>query len=197
MRIVLLTLISSILIFSCKGQTKSPAKEVFNEDFNWRIRIPEGFESVPAEEWLKMQNRGADAIEKTYDSKVENNATTIFVFRSDRFNYFESNYQPFDTASDGDYLENFSNVNGILFGTFEAQMPGAKLDSSSSQEIIGGMLFQTFKIKMSFPNKMEMDFFMYSRLFENREFTVNIMTVDKNKQKVLLDAWKNSKFGSE
>jgi hypothetical protein len=36
---------------------------------------------------------------------------------------------------------------------------------------------------------------MYSRLFGNRQFTVNIMTFDEQKQKLLLDASKNSKFG--
>lgn len=144
-----------------------------------------------------MQNKGADAIEKTYDAKVENKAKTIFVFKSDQFNYFESNYQPFDTITDGSYLESFRNVNSLLYGTFEAQMPNVKLDSSSSQEIIDGKAFQTFKVRIAFPNKMVMDFLMYSRLFEDKEFTVNIMTVDNDKQRVLLNAWKNSKFGTE
>ena len=60
----------------------------------------------------------------------EDNAKTIFVFQSDQFNYFESNYQFFDTTNDGNYLESFKEVNNILYGTFEAQMKGAKLDSS-------------------------------------------------------------------
>lgn len=195
--IFIVLLLSSILPQSCKGQTKSPPKEVVNKDFNWRIQIPEGFESVSAEQWTKMQNKGADAIEKTYDAKVENKAKTIFVFKSDQFNYFESNYQPFDTTTDGDYLESFRNVNSMLYGTFEAQMPNAKLDSSSSQETINGKVFQTYKVTITFPNKMVMDFMMYSRLFASREFTVNIMTVDKDKQRVLLNAWRNSKFGAE
>ena len=192
-----LLLISLVLFQSCKGQTKSTPKEIVNKDFNWRIQIPEGFESVPAEQWAKMQNRGADAIERTYDAEVENKAKTIFVFKSDQFNYFESNYQPFDSKTDGDYFENFRDVNNLLYGTFEAQMPNAKLDSTSCQETIDGKRFQTFKVTISFPNKMVMEFLMYSRLFKNREFTVNIMTVDKEKQKVLLHAWRNSKFSAE
>ena len=76
-------------------------------------------------------------------------------------------------------------------------MPNVKLDSSSSQETINGKVFQRFKVTIIFPNKMVMDFLMYSRLFASREFTVNIMTVDKDKQRVLLNAWRNSKFGAE
>ena len=184
----------AITVQACNGQTQTTKKEVYNADFNWIINIPESFDTVSAEQWSKIQNKGADAIEKTYDQKVENNAKTIFVFKNDQFNYFESNYQPFDTSEDGDYLETFKSVNNILYGTFEAQMPDAKLDSVSGQETIDGLIFQTFKVTITFPNKMVMDFWMYSRLFGKKEFTVNIMTVDKRKQKLLLEAWTNSKF---
>ena len=192
----------SLLLFSsvfqgCHGQVKPAPIEIFNEEFNWRIQIPQGFESVSAEQWMKMQNRGAEAIEKTYDTEVENHSKTIFVFKSDQFNYFESNYQPFDTAADGNYLENFRNVNDVLYGTFEAQMPNAKLDSASSQETIDGKLFQTFKTTIVIPGKITMEYLMYSRLFGKKEFTVNIMTVDKEKQNVLLKAWRNSKFDAK
>lgn len=193
----LAVLILSVFLQSCKGQAKTPAKEIFNKVFNWRIQIPEGFESVSAEQWMKMQNKGANAIEKTYDAKVENQAKTIFVFKSDQFNYFESNYQPFDTTTDGDYLETNRGVNGVLYGTFEAQIPNAKLDSASSEETIDGKVFQKFSITIEFPNKMVMKSLMYSRLFGNKEFSVNIMTVDPQKQKVLLDAWRTSKFGGK
>jgi hypothetical protein len=195
MRTLFLTLlILLVLLQSCKGQVRTTAKEIFNKEFNWRIKIPEGFDTVSSEQWMKMQNRGADAIEKTYDAKVENQAKTIFVFKSDQFNYFESNYQPFNPATDGNYLESFRNVNNLLYGTFEAQIPNAKLDSASSQEVICGKLFQTFRVTITIPNKITMECLMYSRLFANREFTVNIMTVDKEKQKLLVSAWRNSKF---
>jgi hypothetical protein len=192
---ILTFLITFSLLQNGTGQVKS--REIVNKDFNWRIEIPEGFESVSAEEWTKMQNRGADAIEKTHDVKVENNAKTIFVFKSDQFHYFESNYQPFDSKTDGNYLENVKDVNQLLYSTFEAQMPGARLDSVSSQETIDGKVFQVFKILVSIPDKITIELLMYNRLFGNREFTVNIMTVNKEKQRVLLNAWRNSKFGTE
>ncbi|WP_300570410.1 hypothetical protein [Flavobacterium sp.] len=183
-----------LILQGCNGQTKTKKKEIFNKDFNWTITIPENFETVTPEQWMRLQNKGTDAIEKTYGEKIENNAKTIFVFRNDQFNYFESNYQPFDSLKDGSYDESFKEVNKMLYGTFEAQMPEAKLDSISSKETINGLTFNKFKTTIYFPNKMVMDFLIYSRLFDKREFTVNIMTVDKEKQKILLDAWKNSKF---
>lgn len=189
-----LLLIAFGFLISCKGQTKSEQKTIYNRDFKWTISIPAGFDTVSANKWAHMQNRGAEAIEKTYDAQVENNARTLFVFQSDQFNYFESNYQPFDTTQDGNYLENFKEVNNMLYGTFEAQMKGAKLDSSSSTQVISGLTFQTFKVVITFPNKMVMNWQMFSRLFGKKEFTVNIMTVDKQKEKELLNSWLTSKF---
>ena len=62
---------------SCLGQT-SPKKEIYNKDFNWTISIPENFDTVTAEQWAKIQNKGADAIEKTFEEKIDNN------FRNER-----------------------------------------------------------------------------------------------------------------
>jgi hypothetical protein len=196
MRTLLLPLLITFAFFHTgKSQVKSSSKEFFSKEFNWTIQIPEGFEPVSAEEWKKMQNRGLEAIEKTYDTEVENMAKTIFVVKNGLFNYFEANYQPFNKEKDGDYLESFKEVNSIVYGTFEAQMPNAKLDSASSQETIDGKVFQTFKVTITVPNIIVMEFLMYSRLFGDKEFTVNSLTVDKEKRRVLLEAWRSSKFG--
>ncbi|MFI5206158.1 MAG: hypothetical protein ACHQVK_04415, partial [Candidatus Paceibacterales bacterium] len=99
-----------------------------------------------------MQNKGTDMIEKTYDTKVDNQAKEIFVFRSDQLNYFESNYQPFDTAVDGDYLESCKSVDDILYQTFATQMKDVKIDTSTSVEKIDNLEFQTLKMKATYPN---------------------------------------------
>ena len=183
----------TIIFQSCNGQT-TPKKEIYNKDFNWTITIPENFQNVSAEEWEKMQNKGADAIEKTYDEEVINQSKTIFVFKNDQLNYFESNYQPFDTAIDGDYFESCKNVNNMLYETFITQLPDIKIDSVSTIEKIDNLEFQLFKMKVEYPNKMVLNVLMYSRLFDKKEFSVNIMYVDNNKGKQMLESWKKSKF---
>ena len=180
----------------CKGQT-NPQREIYNRDFNWTITIPEKFDTVSGEQWAKIQNRGADAIEKTYNEKVDNRAKTIFVFKSDQLNYFESNYQPFDIATDGDYLESCKAINEMLYQTFVTQMDGIKIDTTSSIEKIDNLEFQTLKMKVVYPNKMVLNVFMFSRLFGKKELSVNIMYVDKAKGDLMLTAWQQSKFGKK
>ena len=125
---------------------------------------------------------------------MENRAKTLFVLQYDQMNYFESNTQPYDEIADGNYLETSQEVNKIAFGTFESQMPAAKLDSASSTTVIDGLTFQTFKVNIQLPNKKILKWTMYNRLFKDRELTVNIMAVDVEKEKELLKAWTNSKF---
>ncbi|WP_304064368.1 hypothetical protein [Pedobacter glucosidilyticus] len=192
-RLKYLLICLTIAIQCCNGQTK-PKKEIYNKDFNWTITIPENFQNVSAEEWSKLQNKGADAIEKTYDEKVINQSKTIFVFKSDQLNYFESNYQPFDIAIDGNYLESCKNVNNMLYETFKTQMPDIKIDSTSTIEKIDNLEFQTFKMKVEYPNKMVLNVLMFSRLFDKKELSVNIMYVDNNKGQQMLESWRKSKF---
>lgn len=183
-----------IVIFqSCNGQ-KTTKQEIHNKDFNWTITIPENFENVSNADWEKMQNKGADAIEKTYESEVINQSKTIFVFKSDQLNYFESNHQPFDPSVDGDYLKSCKAVDEVLYETFKAQLPGIKIDTTRTVEEIDNLEFQTLKMKVEYPNKMILNLIMFSRLFEKREFTVNIMYVDKLKGQKMLDSWRESKF---
>lgn len=183
-----------LLLSSCTGQTKTEPKTLYNEDFKWTITIPENFINVSPQEWAKMQNKGLDAVENTYGEEVINQAKIIFVFKNADFNYMESNYQPFDVEVDGDYLESCKGVNEILFETFKTQMPNAKIDSISSVEKISNLNFQTFKMKINFPNGMTMHSQMYSRLFDKKEFSVNVMYVDEKQGGKMIEAWTKSKF---
>lgn len=181
------------LLMSCSGQT-SQQKEIYNEEFKWSIGIPADFENVSETEGKKLQDKGISAIEKTYGQPVENHAKPIFVFRSGQLNYFESNYQPFDEAVDGDYRESFRAVNQMIYETFMARMPGVRIDTVSATAMIDGLDFSTYNMKIVYPNEMVMDFTMYSRLFDKKELTVNIVYVDEAKGDQMKQAWLASKF---
>jgi len=185
---------ASFVLTSCKTRPDSAAKTLHNNDFNWTITIPENFTSVSPEAWEKLQNKGAQAIEKTYGEKVENQSTTIFVFKNGDYNYLESNYQLFDPEVDGDYRESCRTVNEIVYETFVSQIPRAKIDSATSVERIGGLDFHSFKLVLDLPNGMKIRSMMYSRLFEEKDFAVNITYVDDEAGEKMREAWLSSTF---
>jgi hypothetical protein len=193
--LLLITLLASAVFAGCSEREKAKERLIYNNDFKWTITIPEDFDTLTPKEWAKIQGQGADAIEKTYGTELENNAKTIFVFRNSKFNYFESNWQPYDTTGTASYEESCQAVNDMLYGTFEAQMPDVRLDSASSTENISGLQFRVFKVRIGLPEGKDLECRLYSRLFGNREFSVNITTLDKEKRAALLKAWRGSKFG--
>jgi len=191
---IILCLVLAVVTVNAQN---TPAKDFYSKEFDWTITIPENFESVSAEEWAKLQNRGAEAIESTTGEKIESRAKTVFVFRTDQLNCFESNYQPFDVAIDGDHAESCRQVNEVLYQTFVTQMEGITVDTASTYQTIDGLQFYTTEITVAYPTKMVLHVFMFSRLFGKKEFTVNVMYVNKEKGKVMLAAWRKSKFGKK
>jgi hypothetical protein len=183
-----------VLFAACSKPT--PSVEVYNKDFGWTIVIPEGFDSVKTEDQAKMLEKGKAAVEETYGKEVENETKSIFLFRSGLTNYIEANQQSFDVAVDGDYLESRKALNEVLYDTFIDQIPGSKLDTTTSIEEIDNLDFYKTEIIVTYPNEMVMNVLMYSRLFDDKDFSVNIMYTDEEKGKQMKEAWLASRFSS-
>lgn len=190
MKIYLLTVLS--LIFHSSNGQETPKKELFNKEFNWTITIPENFENVSPEYLEELENKGLEAIEETYGDTPINKSTVIFAFRNKQ-NYFEANHQPFDVEVDGNYNEVWQEVNQILYNTFRAKIPTAKIDTTISNEIIDKLKFKKFEMKIKYQNQV-MTYTMYNRLFGKKELTVNMVYSDKLKGQKMLESWRKSKF---
>lgn len=182
----------TLLLSACEEPREQ--RDLYNEMFDWSINIPENFERVNAEDWEKIRSRGLDAIEDSHDEEVQDRAVTIFTFRDGEMNYLESNYQPYDIDVDGPYLRTTREVNQILYKTFQDQLPNTTIDSSYSVEKISDLDFQTFSLKITFPNQVSLNSIMYSRLFNNKELTVNILYVDSLAGSKMKKVWQNSIF---
>ena len=192
--IKVLSLVFLAGIQSCYSQAKTNPETVHIKDFNWTVTIPENFQLIEEREWDETEKQGQDAIEETFGEELVNQAVTIFAYKNDRFNNFEANWQPYDPEIDGEYQETYHMVNEILYQTFESQMPGAKLDSVTSKQQISGLEFRRFDITIDFPNGVRMKTIGFSRLFGEREFTVNITYIDEKIGKKMLDAFLGSRF---
>ena len=119
----------------------------------------------------------------------------IFSFKTDQMNYFECSYQPFDPAADGDYLKTKQAVNDMLYKTLITQLQGVKVDTTMIVEKISNLEFHTFITTVKYPNKMILHMLLYYRLFDKKEFAMNIFYKDEEKGQQMLNAWKSSRFG--
>ena len=187
-------LILLLLFSSCNSLTESDSETLKIDAFNWTVNIPNNFVPINQDEWNKKITKGMIAIEKTFEQPVDNQAVTIFAYKNGKFNVFEANWQPYDIEVDGNYLESCNEINKMIFQTFESQLPDAKFDSISSVQKISGLIFQRFDIVIDYPNGIKMNTISFSRLFDKKEFTMNITSVDEEIGQKMLDAFLNSKF---
>lgn len=186
-------LVASVVGFHSCEQPREP-RDLHNDLFNWSIDIPDSFEKVNSKELEQLKAKGRDALEDSFSENIEDKSTTIFTFKKGELNYMESNYQPYDTGVDGSYLHSTREVNKTLYTTFQEQMPGMQIDSSSSIEKISELEFQAFTLTITFPNNVSLNSKMYSRLFNDKELTVNIMYVDSLAGAEMINVWQNSIF---
>ena len=166
----------------------------YDTTFNWSIIIPDGFFSVTPEEWAVMQNRGKEAFEESLDGEIIEPATTILVVKKNQFNYIEANYMVND-PEDGTPEETVHLVGDLMYLTLQDQMPGLPIDSSYSNVLISGLDFTLFTININFEEQQLMlRIEMYSHVFEDKDFTLNIMYMDEEQGLLMKDAWFASKF---
>ncbi len=190
--VILLSLLT-LLSISCSNRKKT-AQEFYDENFKWKITIPDNLEAANPEKWEKTRQKGKQMIEDTYNDEVGDYTIPIFTFNDGQFNVFESMYETFDPEVDGDFLENNKFVNEILYETFITQMPGIIVDTLTTIEQIDNLDFYVFKIKVTYPNEITLNILMYSRLFDKKSFGLNIIYREEEIGQKMLDAWKNSTF---
>jgi hypothetical protein len=179
----------------CAAQIDTTGK-FYNAMFKWRISIPPNFSNINAADFAKIQEKGQTAIESVVDGKIENQAKQLFVIRSDQFHYMEANYQPFNFKTDGSHLQSFKTVADILYKTFISKMSGVKIDTVYSNEIIDKLSFRCLKLIINISEKNKLHMYMFSKLFDpNKEFSLVLMFMDKDKGALMLDAWRKSTFG--
>jgi len=190
-RLFLLSIIGFLILTSCN---KEGVRVIANDDFKWTVTVPKKFKELSESEWDKVEDKGVETFESVYGEEVENRATTIFAYKNGKFQTFESNYQIHDLETEGDYFESNKEVNQIMYETFEKTIPNATLDSISSKQMIDGLEFDRFEINIDFPNGIEMTTVGYSRLFNDKDFTINIVYTKESVGKELIKNILNSKF---
>lgn len=197
MRPLYVTFFFTFVFLNCKGQTntKPNSKEYAFPQVGWRIDVPSSFTVMDSAQIEAMTNKGISAIENTYDTTLDFRATkTLISITKGQYNFLSSTITLFDPKQDGDWSEVNSLLKNVIVETFQSQAPAMKIDTSSSVEKIGGIEFQKFHVVTTYPNKMVMNTFMYSRLHKGFDYGINISYTDEKIGKELMAILATSKF---
>lgn len=187
-----------LLFFVALVSAQVPGEKFTYKPLGWTIELPKGYSLISEEEGQRVQDKGVKMIEATYDTDLEDvlePTTTLFMLKNGPTNYMEANLQAFDPAKDGDFNEVNREVSGIILQTFKDQMPkAAKVEMSVSNEVVGGKKFFVAHYIIMLPGSIKLDMFMYSRLFAKKNLTINIMYLDNEQGKILMNSLRSSVF---
>ncbi|MFT3704516.1 MAG: hypothetical protein QM802_19265 [Agriterribacter sp.] len=165
-----------------------------SKEIGWTIEIPKNWTVISKDKIESNDQKGLDAIEKSTGSKVDMKSLKHLIsFQKNQFNIFTSTSEPVKEAFSGEYQQNNKELNEIIYKTFTDQ--GIKVDSLSGKEMIQGLEFNTFRTTIHGPDgKVILNQILYSRLINGFDFGVNINYNNEEDKKVMIDAWKKSKF---
>jgi hypothetical protein len=183
---------SILLTLTCNFQGKPTS--FFDKQFNWKMEIPSGFIPMSNEQLLKYSNTGSKAISKTTGTDFKDQGQMICIFQKNAINTFSASYDTYDSTTDGSLSEICQHSMELIYTTYQTQLKGAKIDTSSSIEIIDSLAFNAFKIIMHGPNQRIVTMVFYERIFDDKIFSININYGDEKIGAEIIEAWKKSKF---
>lgn len=190
-RSVLLIILFSLL--SCKKQIN---KKTFIEEFQWEITLPSNFKKINEEKWEKTKNEGKENITNNTNLKLINESKLIFVIENGEFNRFDANYmsKKLFVAPNTTFKKSFDKINTITYDSFLNTAPNAKIDTTSSIEIIDGLKFYKFEMNTKIDESFVINSKSYKRLFNDKVLSININYINNELGIEMLNSLRNSKF---
>ncbi|WP_379087013.1 hypothetical protein [Pedobacter sp. UC225_65] len=187
-----------IVLAACNSSTPqqeaNAAANYTNKELGWTITIPEGYKLISKAKIEVNDQKGKEAINKVYEGEVNTDSLKHLVsFQKNQLNIFDSTIEPYVEKYPGEYETNNQALKKLLFDTYNNQK--IKIDTLSGKEVVQGLDFNAFYIKVYGPSgAVLMHQVMYSTLLKGYDFGVNINYNNEEDKKILMDAFKNSKF---
>lgn len=162
--------------------------------FDISINIPEGYKTIPKEQREKDQAEELKAMEKALKQELLSRSQYLFSFEDSTGNGIEASYRYFDPTVSG-YFEKDIRFNAeAVIKSIQERVPGTVCDSSYSEELIDGRVFNAYMINVSINETPIITFNTFTRLFENYQLTFEVCSDTKENKVYLLDLLKNCKI---
>ena len=163
-------------------------------EVGWTINIPDGWQVITKDKMNALDAKGKEAISKTYNGDIDTKELkNLISFQKDQFNMFESTAQPLKEDTVGQYQQQNKAVNALVYDTYTSQ--GIKVDTASGKETIQGIVLNKLTMTIYAPNgEILLHQVMFSQLINGYDFGASISYNNEDDKKIMLDAFKNSKF---
>lgn len=201
-RIVSVLSLVIVLLAACSG--RQPEVELAegqidagvyrNAKLGWEFRIPEGWEVLSKSEIERIEGKGIEAIEESYDSEITPSHTPLLYLRKDMFNAFTSTAQVFDPKVEGSYREHQEMIFEVLLNTCRSK--GMRIDHKRDRESIGGLEFETLHVTLYAPDGKKVVLYqvIFDRLMNGRSLIMSITYNNHKDRDTLLNSLRQSQF---
>lgn len=165
-----------------------------NATIGWTMAIPQGFKLVSQTKIKEREEKGKEALGKAYDGDMSTDSLQhLLNFQKNQLNIFGSTLEKYTEKYPGEYLKNNEQLKKLLYDTYTKQK--IKVDTSSATENIQGHRFHVFNIKIYGPSGAPlMNQVLYGTLIKGYDFGININYDNETDKKLILDAFRQSKF---
>lgn len=181
-----------ITLYGCK-HNKLADGEIFINEYNWTIKIPESFTPYEKVKWNYVRNAGKRVVEDANNIETHNKVHTVFIYNSGEDNFFEAASEPFDEKLKGRFVESCEATFNALYKA-GSQFPGVKIDTTKTVNVIDDVEFRTFKARIVLPDGQVKNTISYCALFDKKFLTVSMMYTDENKALLMKKALEESHF---
>jgi hypothetical protein len=189
-----LVLLLTMFITGCIAAQEKKKVYKFKE-VGWTIQVPDAFTVLDSIEHKSYLDQGQKAIENTYDTSLDFSASrTLIAMTIGDFNQFSSTITPFDPAVDGSWKDVENSIKLTLMETISSQAPQIAIDTSSSVAVIDKLRFNIFYIKMTYPNKLVLHSYLYTRLHRGYDLGISFSYMDEAIGKQMKEIIATSKF---
>lgn len=182
MRYTILIFLICIISYSCFKD--KPARQLYVEEFEWKIEVPKFFDVINPDEWDKS---------KEYLSEGDS-MNTLVVFKRSKNNYFESNYHPYRKGKK-EFIESCKYMNNLKYLAITSQFTDVKVDSFQTIELIDSVEFVKFEMDLKYSEYTTEKYIVYEHLFDTKAFSAYFHYRNERRGKEMLRVWRNSTFG--
>lgn len=167
--------------------------EIYIQEFEWTLNVPKDFKDVPSKTRMESQKKGVKMIESAYpDTKVNIVARNLFHFNNGKYNSMQAQFS--ELSSEQSFIDKFNEANEIVIKAFTKERPNTKIEKKISNKIIDGLEFKMFNLKTNNDNGENYEFTVYTRMFDNKQLEIIILSNEVEKRKLIEKSILESKF---